>query len=71
VEETIEQVLASPSRVTIREDLRLRDAVDRVASEVKRIPLELARAREELWTPEKEKAIPDTNLWTPGQKEPA
>ena len=70
-EETVEQVLASPSRETIREDLRLRDAVDRVASEVKRIPLELARVREQLWTPEKEKAIPDTKLWTPGQKEPA
>jgi trigger factor len=70
-EETVEQVLASPSRETIREDLRLREAVDRLGAEVKRIPLELARAREQLWTPEKEKAIPDTKLWTPGQKEPA
>ncbi|PWU19441.1 MAG: trigger factor [Candidatus Rokuibacteriota bacterium] len=68
-EETIERVLASPARETIREDLRLRKAVNRVASEVKRIPLELAEARDKLWTPEKEKAPTDTKLWTPGQEE--
>ena len=51
---------------TLREDIRLRDALDRVASEVKRIPKELAAAREAIWTPEKEKAPSDTKLWTPG-----
>ena len=51
---------------TLREDVRLRDALDRVASEVKRIPKELAAAREAIWTPEKEKAPSDTKLWTPG-----
>jgi trigger factor len=70
-EETVARVLESPAREQIREDLRLREAVDRIAAEVKRIPLELARAREQLWTPEKEKAPTDTKLWTPGQKEPA
>ena len=69
-EETVEQALASEARETIREDLRLRAAVDRIASEVKRIPLELAAAREKLWTPEQEKTPTDTKLWTPGQKEP-
>jgi len=44
----------------------LRDALDRVASEVKRIPKELAEAREAIWTPDKEKAPADTKLWTPG-----
>ena len=39
----------------LREDIRLRAALDRVASEVKRIPVELAEAREAIWTPEKEK----------------
>jgi trigger factor len=51
---------------TIRDDLRLRKALDRVASEVKRIPRELAEARDALWTPEKEKKATDTKLWTPG-----
>jgi trigger factor len=51
----------------LRDDVRLRDALDRVASEVKRIPRELADAREQIWTPEKEKQQGDTKLWTPGQ----
>jgi hypothetical protein len=37
--------------------------------EVKRIPMELAAAREKLWTPEKEKPATATKLWTPGQEE--
>lgn len=55
----------------LRDDLRLRAALDRVASEVKRIPFELAQARESIWTPEKEKPKTETKLWTPGSKEPA
>jgi trigger factor len=55
----------------IREDLRLRSALDLVAADVKRIPQSLASAREKLWTPEKEKTPADTKLWTPGSKERA
>ena len=55
----------------LREDIRLRAALDRVASEVKRIPVELAEAREAIWTPEKEKEDTPTKLWTPGSKETA
>ena len=55
----------------LREDLRLRAALDRVAAEVKRIPVEVAEAREAIWTPEKEKPKAETKLWTPGSKEPA
>ena len=51
----------------LREDLRLSDALKRIAAEVKRIPRELAEAREQIWTPEKEKQQPETKLWTPGQ----
>jgi trigger factor len=51
---------------TLRDDLRLRDALDRIASEVKRIPRELAAARESIWTPDKEKPPVETKLWTPG-----
>ena len=50
---------------TLREDLRLRKALDRVASEVKRIPRELAAAREAIWTPDKEKPQTEAKLWTP------
>jgi trigger factor len=55
----------------LREDIRLRAALDRVVSEVKRIPGELAEAREAIWTPEKEKPETPTKLWTPGTKETA
>jgi trigger factor len=52
-------------------DLRLRKALDAIAADVKRIPAELARARESIWTPEKEKPETAAKLWTPGSKEPA
>jgi trigger factor len=55
----------------IRDDLRLRGALDRVAAEVKRVPASLAAAREAIWTPEKEKTAADTKLWTPASKERA
>ncbi len=55
----------------LRDDIRLRAALDRVASEVKRIPVELAEARDAIWTPEKEKSETPTKLWTPGSKETA
>jgi trigger factor len=54
----------------LRADLRLRKALDAIAADVKRIPAELARARESIWTPEKEKPEGATKLWTPGTKEP-
>jgi hypothetical protein len=54
----------------LRFDLRLRDALDRIVAEVKRIPAELARARESIWTPEQEKPDTPTKIWTPGTKEP-
>lgn len=68
-EETVREVMASPLRDSIREDLRLRAALDRVAADVKPIPVELAAAREKLWTPGQEKAPQETTLWTPARKE--
>lgn len=53
----------------LREDLRFRKALDVVAAEVKRIPAELAEAREKLWTPGKEKGRSGVKLWTPGSEE--
>ena len=34
------------------------------------IPVELAQAREKLWTPEKEKGSSGMKIWTPGSEEP-
>ncbi len=55
----------------LRDDLRLRKALDRVAADAKRISPDLAHARGKLWTPDKESPATETKLWTPGQKEPA
>jgi trigger factor len=52
----------------LRGDLRMRKALDEVVARVKKIPVELARAREKLWTPEKEKGAADKTLWTPGSE---
>ena len=70
-DEVVEQVWHSGRHEQLRTDLRLRNALDRVASEVKRIPVELAKAREKLWTPGQEKPEGAAKLWTPGEKEPA
>ena|SRR5581483_2520241 len=51
----------------LRDDLRLRKALDRVAAEVKPIPKAQAEARESIWTPDKEKPPTETKLWTPGE----
>jgi trigger factor len=69
-EAVVEQLRHDGARERLREDLRLRRALDRVAAEVKPIPVELAQAREKLWTPEQEKTASDTKLWVPGSKEP-
>ena len=52
---------------SLRDDLRLRHALDRVAADVKRIPLAQAEAREAIWTPDKENPPTETKLWTPDQ----
>ncbi len=70
-DELIQRLRDAGTFEDLREDIRLRAALDRVASEVKRIPVELAEAREAIWTPEKEKAETPTKLWTPGSKENA
>jgi trigger factor len=64
-------IWAHGQQETLREDLRLKEALDRLAAEVKPISVEQAEARDKLWTPDKEKAATETKLWTPGSKEPA
>src|SRR5919198_714528 len=68
-DEEIPQLRESGRWEQERESVRLSQALDRVASEVKRIPADLAAAREKLWTPEKERDQQATTLWTPASKE--
>ena len=67
----VDDVWSHGQQESIREDLRLRAALDRLVADVKPIAPDLAAARDKLWTPDKEKADGDTKLWTPGSKEPA
>lgn len=69
-EQVIEDIWAHGHQESLREDLRLRGALDRLAADVKPISVELAEARDKLWTPDKENAEPEKKLWTPGSKEP-
>jgi trigger factor len=48
----------------VRDDLKARKAIELVADAAKPIPLEQAEAREQIWTPEKEKKE-KSELWTP------
>ena len=70
-DEVIEQLWQTGRHERLREDLRLKKALDKIVEDVKPIPVELARARESIWTPEKEKPATPTKLWTPSSKEPA
>jgi trigger factor len=69
VDTLVEQLLADGRAEQFREDLRLRNALDRIVAEVTRIPADLARVREKLWTPGQEKPAGAAKLWTPGQEE--
>jgi trigger factor len=51
----------------VREDIRIRRAIDVVAESARPIPLEKAEAREKIWTPEKEREQAGS-LWTPGSE---
>jgi trigger factor len=68
-DETVRALREHGTFESLRGDLRLRSALDAVAAGVNRIPVDLARAREKLWTPEKEKTGSKMNIWTPGSEE--
>jgi trigger factor len=68
-DETLRAVSEHDSLARLRGDLRLRRALDAIVAGVKRIPPDVAAAREKLWTPEKEKQQSGMNIWTPGSEE--
>jgi trigger factor len=71
VDEDIDDFFERSGAERVRPDLRMKKALDRVVSEVKRISPEQVAAREKIWTPdkEKEKANRPKKVWTPGSKE--
>jgi trigger factor len=68
-EEDIAEFMEQGGADRVRDDIRLKKALDRVAAEVKPIAPDLHEARESIWTPEKEQAQDAPKLWTPGSKE--
>src|SRR2546423_4354174 len=65
-ETVIEQAKEAGAYESERETMRLARTLDRITADVERIPPEQAEAREQIWTPDKEKPKTDTKLWTPG-----
>jgi trigger factor len=61
-EQVLEQLREAGRIEQLRDDLRLRNALDRIAAEVKKVSPE----RDAIWTPDKEKPAEETKLWTPG-----
>jgi trigger factor len=68
-DELVAEIWKQGRHEDLREDMRLSAALDRVCEQVKPIPLAQAEAREQIWTPEKEKPASATKLWTPGSEE--
>jgi trigger factor len=64
-EKLLERLRENGRDAIIREDIRIRKAIDLVAESAAPIPVEQAEAREKIWTPEKEKEEAGS-LWTPG-----
>jgi trigger factor len=64
-EKLLERLRQSGRDRMVREDIRMRKAIDLVAEAATPIPAEQAKAREDIWTPEKERKEAGS-LWTPG-----
>jgi trigger factor len=56
VADLLQRLRAAGREEELREDLAARQAMDLIARAAKPIPIEQAQAREQLWTPEKERA---------------
>ena len=56
-DEIAERLRQSGNLEKIRADLRLRKALDQVVAGVQRIPVDLAKARERLWTLRRRKVV--------------
>jgi trigger factor len=70
LEEVMHQLTHHGGFEALRQDLKLKEGVERLVAAVTPIPMEQAEAREKLWTPgdaRGEAAAQSGKLWTPGQ----
>jgi trigger factor len=65
--DALKEIRESGREELLKEDLRMRRALELIAEHAKPIPMEQAQAREEIWTPEKEREEKG-GLWTPGSE---
>ena len=63
--DALKEIRESGREDLFKEDLRMRRALEVIGEGAKPIPIEQAQAREEIWTPEKEREEKG-GLWTPG-----
>jgi trigger factor len=61
----LREIRESGREELFKQDLRMRRALDLIGEQAMPIPLEQAKAREEIWTPDKEREEKGS-LWTPG-----
>ncbi|HEY1237937.1 MAG TPA: trigger factor [Solirubrobacterales bacterium] len=63
--DALQEIRDSGREELFKDDLRMRQALELIGESAKPIPMEQAQAREEIWTPEKEREEKGA-LWTPG-----
>ena len=66
-EDALKDIRESGREEVLKEDLGMRRALELIGEQASPIPLEQAQAREEIWTPEKEREEKG-GLWTPGSE---
>jgi FKBP-type peptidyl-prolyl cis-trans isomerase (trigger factor) len=71
-EALLAELRAAEGFETLRDDMVMRAAVNFLIEHTTAIPVELAEARERLWTPEKagEATVAESQLWTPDRPAP-
>ena len=66
-EKLLEQLRSNGRLDRLRQEVAIRQAIEKLVAEAKPISVEQAKARQKLWTPGKEAAgEPSGQLWTPG-----
>jgi trigger factor len=64
-DQLLERVRTNGREDQLRQDVAARQAVELLVREAKPIPVDQAKAREKIWTPEKDKPEGSGQLWTP------
>ena len=66
LQKALDRAKAEGRDEVLREDIAMRKAVDLMVESAKAISVEQAKARDKLWTPEKDAEEQPKELWTPG-----